>query len=65
MSFRYEHTQKPVVTYTLSYTGAGNNMGYLGAMMRGEPTISGADFVFTSAPPGVDYALYIQSYSDP
>jgi len=65
VSFRYEHTQKPVVTYTLSYTGAGNNMGYLGAMMRGEPTISGADFVFTSAPPGVDYALYIQSYSDP
>ena len=61
IDFKFQHLVPPVVTFGLSYTGDSNNMSYLGAMIKGVPTISSVDFILTEVPPDTGYCLYVYS----
>ena len=61
IDFKFQHLVPPVVTFGLSYTGQSDNMSYLGAMIKGSPTISSVDFILTEVPPDTGYCLYVHS----
>ena len=61
VTFPYLHSSPPIVSYTLGYTGVGGSIGYMGAMIVGEPTESGVTFALTAAPSSPGYVLYIET----
>jgi hypothetical protein len=62
--FPFTHEALPAVTQSLLYTGTVDSpVGYLGAMLSGRPTTSGASFILTDKPPATGYALYVRSAS--
>ncbi len=64
VNFPFHHSKVPVVTHSLLYTGTIDSpVGYLGAMLSGQPTPSGVTFILTDVPPNTGYALYVRSAS--
>ena len=63
LQFKYNHATTPIVTFGLSYTGTKDNISYLGAMIKGPPTISNVEFILTEVPPDTGYCLYVNSYN--
>ena len=49
----------PSISHTLSYIGTSQAIGYLGAMIKGAPSTTGADFLLTAAPPATGYELLL------
>jgi hypothetical protein len=64
VNFPFTHAELPAVTHSLLYTGTVDSpVGYLGSMLSGRPTTSGATFILTDRPPATGYALYVRSAS--
>lgn len=61
LEFQYNHLTPPIVTFGLSYTGTKDAMSYLGAMIKGTPTVSNVEFILTEVPPDTGYCLYVHS----
>ena len=61
ITFPYPHSSPPTVSYTLGYTGVGGSIGYMGAMIVGEPTEVGVTFALTAAPSALGYVLYVET----
>jgi hypothetical protein len=61
LEFKFNHLTPPIVTFGLSYTGAKDTMSYLGAMIKGAPTVSNVEFILTEVPPDTGYCLYVYS----
>ena len=53
----YSH---PNVTQTLSYTGTLGPPTYIGGMLNGAPTASGAEILLTAPPSATGYVLYVE-----
>ena len=61
--FEDHHTSIPSVSFNINYTGS-STPTFINAMMIGEPTISGADFLLNQSAPSEGYVLNIISQSE-
>lgn len=61
VTFPYLHPSEPTVSATLSYTGTVGTIQYLGSMLSGNPTVSGATFILTAAPSATGYVLEVST----
>jgi hypothetical protein len=61
--FRDKHTSIPSVSFNINYTGS-STPTFINAMMIGEPTISGVDFLINQSVPSAGYVLNITSQSE-
>ncbi len=61
VNFKLNHNTNPDIKYSIQYTGTNVNPEFLNAMILGQPTISGVDFLLDKVPPEPDYLIRILS----